>query len=321
MKQDIKEKAVAYLNAHDLPESISTFPTIIRDKATLLSNLERQIDEAQKKANEAQEATNKMSGYEDKEIKFLGMTCKRKSGDTKKIIEETQDVVKLQTDATTSNTKALELTLQFEKELASTTEYLFYLGCYNIATNEAMIARLNEQLNNEFVSDNGPQIKLSSDTKEQFKSVVKRLIAQQDVLYRQEKLKEKLKRHGQAIARNIQQLEELEKTLRKKEELDAEQSALIEDIRTALEEKNRIDDEQSNEIERLLDSMKDKDELDKKQSEQIENVAKHIDKMYEDFSVYKKKQTKMNWIVGFIAIAGFMLGLVAILLEILKYNM
>ena len=88
-----------------------------------------------------------------------------------------------------------------------------------------------------------------------------------------------------------------------------------------MEEKNRIDDEQSNKIERLLDSMKDKDELDKKQSEQIENVAKHIDKMYEDFSVYKKKQTKMNWIVGFIAIAGFMLGLVAILLEILKYNM
>ena len=54
MEQDLQEKAVAYLNAHDLPESISTFPTIIRDKATLLSNLERQIDEAQKKANETQ---------------------------------------------------------------------------------------------------------------------------------------------------------------------------------------------------------------------------------------------------------------------------
>ncbi len=319
MRQDLQEKAVAYLNAHDLSESISTFPTIIMDKATLLSNLERQIEEAQKKANEAQEATNKLNGYEEKEIKIGKWNIfKWKSGDTKKITEETQSVVKLQTDATTSNAKALELTFLFEKELASTTEYLFYLGCYNIATNEAMIARLNEQLNNEFVSGNGPKIKLSSDVKEQFKIVVKRLIAQQDVLYRQEKLKEKSKQHGQAIARTIQQLEELEKTLRKKENLDAEQSALIENLRTALEEKNRIDDEQSNKIERLLDSMKDKDELDKKQSEQIENVVNHIDKMYEDFSAYNKTQTKKIWIVGFIAITGFILGLFAILLEFLK---
>ena len=70
MRQDLQEKAVAYLNAHDLSESISTFPTIIMDKATLLSNLERQIEEAQKKANEAQEATNKLNGYEEKEIKI-----------------------------------------------------------------------------------------------------------------------------------------------------------------------------------------------------------------------------------------------------------
>lgn len=322
MEQDLQEKAVAYLNAHDLPESISTFPTIIRNKAILLSNLERQIDEAQKKANEAQEATNKMNGYEDKEIKIGKWNIfKWKSGDTKKIMEETQDVVKLQTDAATSNAKALELSFQFEKELASTTEFLFYLGCYNIATVEAMIADLNEQLKKEITSNNGQKIKLSSKTKELFKSVIKRLSERQDVLYRQEKLKEKSKRHGQAIARNIQQLEELEKTLKEKEELDAAQSALIEDIRMTLEEKNRIDDEQSNKIERLLDSMKDKDELDKKQSEQIENVTKHINKMYEDFSAYNKKQTKMNRIVGFIAIAGFMLGLVAILLEILKYNM
>ena len=52
-----------------------------------------------------------------------------------------------------------------------------------------MIANLNEQLKSGSV--NG--VLLSAKVKEQFRNVVKRLVEQKDVLYRQQKIEEKAK--------------------------------------------------------------------------------------------------------------------------------
>ena len=58
---------------------------------------------------------------------------KWKSGDTKENIEGTQSAVSALAEAQKASADAQDLSFKFQKELADTSEYLFYLGCYNIA--------------------------------------------------------------------------------------------------------------------------------------------------------------------------------------------
>ena len=185
MNEDIKTAAENYLNNKNLPEVINTFPSLILEKSTLLSDLEKKISEAKNKAEEAEEAAKEIKGYEQKKVLFF---FKRKSGNNKEIIEGTQDIVKLQAEATKLNAEAINLSFKFQQELTKTMEFLFYLGCYNMATNESMITSLNDQLNKGVLSDDNKNIQLSADVKEQFKNVVMRLMKQRDVLARQDRL-------------------------------------------------------------------------------------------------------------------------------------
>lgn len=248
----------------DLQVKLSELPQIIRNKTELITKLEMIVKEARAEAEIAEEQAKNIKGYEEK--KFLGY--KYKTGDTKENVESTQNVVKLLVLAQKKNTEALELSFKFQKELASTTEYLFYLGCYNIATNESMITNLNKQLRGE--GTNGVQ--LSENVKEQFKNVVLRLRAQKDVLYRQEQIEQKSKRQEnklksietdiqnfelelankekaisllhESLNRNneiyIKKFEEISSLLENKDDIDKEQSRLINDLKMEIKETNNV---------------------------------------------------------------------------------
>ena len=181
-KEVLKQKAEEFLNDKDLPQKIETFPSLISQKASLITKLENKVKEAKKAAEDAKGKADNLKGFEEKR-KFFGL-IKWKSGKTKDHIEDTQEATKGIATATKLNTEAIEMALKFEEELAKTAEFLFYLGCYNIATNEAMIADVNEQLRKDDIEVENKRVKLSAKVKEQFKNVVKRLQAQQDVLYK-----------------------------------------------------------------------------------------------------------------------------------------
>lgn len=83
-----------------------------------------------------------------------------------------------------------------------------------------MIANLNEQLNKNEIESEGRKVKLSAKVKEQFREVVNRLIAQQDVLYRQEKFSKKL----EELRGSFVKIEEKNKTLEESQEKFISQS-------------------------------------------------------------------------------------------------
>jgi len=303
-KEDLKQKAEEFLNDKDLPQKIETFPTLIVQKISLISELENKVAEAKKAAEEAKIKAENLKGYEEKST--FWKRFKWKSGKTKDIIENTQTVTKDIALATEQNAEALDLAMKFEKELATTAEFLFYLGCYNIATNEAMIADLNEQLKNDDIEVKEKRIKLSAKVKEQFKNVVKRLQAQQDVLYRQEKLKKKSKQHGKAIARNIDQLNNHESRLEEKDRIDKEQTDLINGIKKSL---SQMDEELSDKINKLIHSIEEKTALDKEQTSQIEELRVKIELVCSQYDKFRKMVT-IGFIVTFLSILCIIGGLI-----------
>ena len=295
-KEDLKQKAEEFLNNKDLPQKIESFPSLIAQKVWLITELEKKVEKAKADAKKAKDNAESLKGFEEKST--LWNKFKWKSGKTKEILENTQTVTKDLAIATEQNAEALDLAIEFEKELASTAEFLFYLGCYNIATNEAMIADLNEQLNKDNVEIEEKSIKLSAKVKEQFINVVKRLQAQQDVLYRQEKLSKKSKKHGEAIAKNINQINEHESRLKEKDRIDQEQTALINDIKKSL---NQMDEELSDRIKKLIQTLEDKNALDKEQTSQIEEVRGNFKLVYSQYGKLKKIVT-IGFIVSYLSL-------------------
>lgn len=304
-KEDLKQKAEEFLNDKDLPQKIETFPSLISQKTSLIAKLENKVKEAKKAAEDAKGKADNLKGFQEKR-KFFGL-IKWKSGKAKDYIEDTQEATKGIASATKLNSEALELTLKFEEELANTAEFLFYLGCYNIATNEAMIADLNEQLRKDDIEVEDKRIKLSAEVKEKFKNVVKRLQAQQDVLYRQEKLKKKSKQHGKAIARNIDQLNDHESRLKEKDRIDQEQTDLINGIKETL---NQMDDELSGKIKKLIQSIEEKTALDKEQTSEIEKVREKIELVYTKYNKLRN-YVIIGFVVTFLIITGCIIVVVA----------
>lgn len=300
-KEDLKQRAEEFLNDKDLPQKIESFPSLIAQKVSLIIDLEKKVEKAKADAKKAKDNAESLKGFEEKST--FWNKFKWKSGKTKEILENTQTVTKDLAIATEQNAEALDLAMKFEKELASTAEFLFYLGCYNIATNEAMIADLNEQLSKDNVEIEDKRIKLSAKVKEQFINVVKRLQAQQDVLYRQEKLSKKSKKHGAAIAKNINQINEHESQinehesrLKEKDRIDQEQTALINEINKSL---SQMDEELSDRIKNLIQSLEEKTSLDKEQTSQIEEVRKKFELVYAQYN-------KLKIIVTFGFVASFL---------------
>ena len=295
-KEDLKQRAEEFLNDKDLPQKIESFPSLIAQKVSLITELEKKVEKAKEDAKIAKNSADNLKGYEEKSA--FWKIFKWKSGKTKEILENTQIVTKDLAIATEQNAEALDLAMKFEKELASTVEFLFYLGCYNIATNEAMIADLNEQLSKDIVEIEDKRIKLSAKVKEQFINVVKRLQAQQDVLYRQEKLKKKSKQHGAAIAKNIEQINEHESRLKEKDRIDQEQTALINEIKKSL---NQIDEDLSDRIKSLIHSIEEKTALDKEQTSQIEEVREKLELIKTQYCKLMKIVT-IGFVVSFLFI-------------------
>lgn len=221
------------LSEEEITTKLKQLPKVISSRAKLLKELQNKVKEANKAADEASRKAEEMGGYKEKS--FLGI--KFRTGNTKDIVNNNLDVTKENSRALKLNADASALTNQFQQELTKACEFLFYLGCYNIAANESMITSLNKQL-----KGNVDGVVLSDEVKEQFRNVVKRLKSQQDVLYRQQKLEN--------LQLNL--VKELEKKELSYNKLDKQ----ISDIKKAQESKDLLDEKQSGLIKSLQDQLK-----------------------------------------------------------------
>lgn len=235
------------LSEEEITTKLKQLPKVISSRAKLLKELQNKVKEANKAADEASRKAEEMGGYKEKS--FLGI--KFRTGNTKDIVNNNLDVTKENSRALKLNADASALTNQFQQELTKACEFLFYLGCYNIAANESMITSLNKQL-----KGNVDGVVLSDEVKEQFRNVVKRLKSQQNVLYRQQKLEKNVKKTQEKIKENYNLQLKLKKELEKKELSYNKLDIQISDIKKAQESKDLLDEEQSGLIKSLQDQLK-----------------------------------------------------------------
>lgn len=127
---------------------------------------------------------SQLKGFEDETFWFW----KYKKGDTKEIITSTQEVIRSLSNVVIGNTHAIALSFKYHSELAEFSNFLLYLGCYNIAMNVEIVNDLNDALEKKETID---KKEWSKKTKERVKEIIHHLKDQQNVLQKQNALAEK----------------------------------------------------------------------------------------------------------------------------------
>lgn len=248
--------------------SVEDIPEIITSSIENISKLEDEVRKAESSANKAMDYVGgQMTRYEEKG-KWI---FKHRAGDTKDIIEDTQEAVEKLAEAQQVSVKALKKSFEFQKKLAETSRYLFGLGCANITVNRIAVRQI------ELKMSGAGKEKISDLAKQEFMTVVKQLKQQEDILKKQEFLTSKVK---DTVSR-----------LNKKDDIDNEQSCKIESlslenknieekitgIHKHLSNKDRVDSEQAQRLKNIDDILLEKESIDKKQEVSIAENRSLID--------------------------------------------
>lgn len=304
--------------------NIDNIPRIVADKIEYISKLEKEVANSEASAKKAMNYVNsQMTRYEEKG-KWI---FKHRSGNTKDIIEDTQEAIDQLAEAQQVSTVALRRSFEFQKQLADTAKYLFELGCANITVNRTAVQAIEKKLNGASKEE------ISELAYQEMQNVVLQLKNQEDILTRQERLTtqvidntnrldekdivdntqtEQIKALGKENTEQNKKINVINDTLSEKERIDAEQSQRLEELTAMLENKDVIDEKQeiaitenSKAIKVLFEYTKQKDELDKKQSAEIE--------------VLKRSTQRKLCIFGIIiSIISLICSITSIILQLLK---
>lgn len=220
--------------------SIEDYPEIISSQIDSISELEKRIKDSDSTAKNAMEYVFGMSRYE---IKGKGI-FKHKSGNTKEIIDDTQNAVEKLAEAQQVSVEALIKSFEFQQKLTNVAKYLFDLGCCNIVANETAVRSIEAKLSGA----SGEQI--SALARQEAIAVLKRLKEQENILKKQEDLNTKVKKNHER--------------LNEKDAIDEEQSNQIKDLNDKLLTKDELDIKQTNDIQDIKETLEN---LDKKISE------------------------------------------------------
>ena len=179
----------------DSPNSIANYykgidpqnyPQEIQNQIQSLDKFREQVSKARKLADDAMDGSETLVGYTEKKV----FGIKYKSGDTKEIIDSTQDLVKDIAYATAMNAKAQEESFKYQEATNKVMGLLFGMGCANLAANEAVVDEIIAIRDGKSKLGN---FKLTDEIKDRIQEVVLRLKQQQDILQRQDRLEEKLR--------------------------------------------------------------------------------------------------------------------------------
>ena len=179
-------------------------PEIIKEQIRDLTELEEKKNKSSEDAEKAKQAADEMKGFVKK--KFIGIEYN--SGNTKEIIADMQKVIQLVAEAQESNAQATAFSFKFMQQLTKSSEYLFSLGCFNFATTEVMIKELTS-----YGKNLTGHVGISDAIKEKMLEVAKRLNMQKDLMLRQNKLEEKLRKLEEELCNNNRKLHDLEEVV------------------------------------------------------------------------------------------------------------
>ena len=283
--------------------NIDNIPKIVSERIEYISKLEKEVTNSEASAKKAMNYVNsQMSRYEEKG-KWI---FKHRSGNTKDIIEDTQEAIDQLAEAQQVSTVALRRSFEFQKQLADTSKYLFELGCANIAVNRTAVQAIEKKLNGASKEE------ISELAYQEMQNVVLQLKNQEDILSKQEKLTTQ-------VIENTNRLDE--KDIVDKNQTDqivalgkenSEQNKKISSINKELSDKQRIDAEQSQRLEELGALLENKDLIDQKQEAAITANSAEIE-LLKNFS--QRKLCIFSISISFVAI---ICSIISIILQFIK---
>src|SRR5574344_668199 len=230
--------------------NVDEVPEIISSQIDNISELEKKVEASDISAKKAMNYVDgQMRGYKEKG-KWI---FKHQAGNSKDIIEDTQEAVGKLAEAQQVTVEAMKQSFEFQKKLAQASKYLFNLGCANIAVNRIAVRAIEAKLSG------ASKEKISDLARQEMISVVRQLKEQEDILKKQEELRNNVKLNKTGIEKNIKSISNIENSLKEKDALEDQQSKRISKNEEA--------------IKLIYDYMKQKDKLDQKRTEEIERIA------------------------------------------------
>jgi len=326
----MNESEVAIRNGDEvITVNVDNVPEIIASQIDSITALEEKVKTSDTSAKKAMDyVDDQMKRYEEKG-KWI---FKHRSGNTKEIIEDTQEAIEKLAEAQQVTVDALKQSFEFQRKLAEASKYLFDLGCANITVNRIAVRAIEAKLSG------ASKEKISDLARQEMMAVVKQLKEQEDILKKQEFLNSKVKEH----AIRLDSKDDIDKKQSSKiESLDAahkQDHSKISEIIDTLSDKDRIDTEQTNRLEELMAHLQNKEIIDKKQESSIEENRHSIEensKIIETIIEYTKQkdvldkeqskeiialkksfQSKLIIILIMISSLSFIFSIIAIILQI-----
>lgn len=171
--------------------SVDDMPSVVRESVVGLIEVEKKVNYALKKANEAKESA--LNNSSQKVRLVFGH---------KKNIESINEALCDVADATGELADAQTIILDYMRKLSEVTKFLFQLGVSNIAANRAVVRELEKQLSS------AKQGELSPYARQELLATIAQLKSQQDFMDKQDKTYAEVKKLGADAARDRTQINE-----------------------------------------------------------------------------------------------------------------
>ena len=232
------ENGVISVNTDNIPD-------IVAGRIEDISALEKEVENSESSAKAAMEYVGtQMTRYEEKGVWIF----RHRAGNTKDIVEDTQEAVERLASAQQVSVNALKKSFEFQKKLAETSKYLFELGCANITVNRIAVRAIEAKLHGASKGE------ISELARQEMTAVVRQLKKQEDILKKREfltsKVKENVSRMDEKDALDKEQSDKISSLSNE----NKEQNKKLDKIHNTLSEKERIDAEQSQRLEEQGDS-------------------------------------------------------------------
>lgn len=189
------EPRVPILSEGDLPEIIQGQFIKIKE---LDNSVTESIEAANRALDSAERAKNKSVGF----------------GKKKAAIEELQSAGVDLAEAVQLGTKAHKISFEFQTKLAKISQYLFALGCTNLANNRTVIQQLEMKL------QGASEEELSELATQEVITVVKQLKKQEDLLKKLEDLTNLIKNHHERLEIQSKKNQKIDCKLQAQEQID-----------------------------------------------------------------------------------------------------
>ncbi|WP_027309458.1 hypothetical protein [Caloramator sp. ALD01] len=201
-------------------------------------------------------------------------------------IENLQQATSSLTDALEKNIEANILTYEFQKQISQITRGLFLLGIRDVATNRIIVKKLEENLRS------AAEKKLSQDVKAQIIDLIKQLKDKEDMIQKQENMKNILKEHESQLKDHIKVLNNVYCELFKQSDLNEKQEEKINMLADILQKESelnkhqqdilqiqvRMNEEQQEEIRKIQDLLLFETNFNREQQEKLNQLESILNK-------------------------------------------